>query len=164
MRDRAIISVLLYTGMRSRELINLDVEDVDLDNRTIYIHDLEIGGKNHYERDAVIPVQLMKPLAEWLKARPAANTRALFITEDGRRLIRERLYNILKDAGKRARIDQAVSPHLCRHTLATWMVDADINIFIVQRQLGHKDIKSTLVYVHVDNHMVRKAMDAKFTY
>ncbi len=163
-RDRAIIMTLLYTGIRSKELITLDVDDVDFESRTMYIHDPEIGGKNHYERDVVIPLQLLDSLNLWLAERPESESKALFVTEDGRRLIRERLYNVLKDSGRRARIDQSVSPHLCRHTLATWMCAADINITIVQRQLGHRDIKSTLIYSHIDNSMVRKVMDEKFEY
>ncbi|WP_424359767.1 tyrosine-type recombinase/integrase [Methanocella sp. MCL-LM] len=163
-RDRAIIMTLLYTGIRSKELINIDVNDVDLENRTIYVHDPEIGGKNHYERDVAIPEKLIESLQAWLNERPDHESKALFVTQDGRRLIRDRLYNIVKDAGKRARIDQPVSPHLLRHTLATSMCESNLNITIVQRQLGHRDIKSTLIYAHVDTSMVRKVMNESFEY
>lgn len=162
-RDRAIIGILAYTGMRSKELLALHVTDIDLDSRIIYIRDHGEGMKNYHERTAIIPRPLEKIIRKHLATRNTGNE-SLFPSRSGNALTGKGLQYMIRKYGVKAGIDKNVHPHMLRHTTATLMCASGINIALVQQQLGHKDLKSTMVYSHVNDDILRKAIDEKLNY
>lgn len=163
-RDRAIISVLLYTGVRNKELINLDLEDIDLKNRILWVRDRGADIKNRHERKAVISADCAQDLKSWLMARPQVETKSLFITQYGKRLSKERLDRLVDEAGRRAGIEKKVYPHLLRHTCASMMLRSGIPLTDVALQLGHRSLSSTMVYLHSDVESLKENVDKKFKY
>ncbi len=150
LRDRAILEVFYATGMRRRELANIDLGDVDLPRRWVTLRET----KTYYDR--VVP--LGERAASWTTryltdARPKLAIReddgALFLGEGGRRLalawltVRVRQYVDAADLGKTG------ACHLLRHTAATLMVEHGADIRIVGELLGHRDLSTTQVYTRV---------------
>ncbi len=183
-RDKALIGILAYAGLRRKEVANLDVEDISLKDGIICIRDnkepdVQYGGvKNGKEAEVVIPKQLSPILKayldEFLPQRPQT-TRALFTSEKNMRLTLDSIGNIVSDTGKKAGIKRKdpvtgkdlalpVYPHLLRHTAASTMANSGIPLQFVQGQLRHSDIRMTLAYVHHSNEDVKKAMDKYFFY
>lgn len=163
-RDKAIIAILLYCGLRNKEVCALNVEDIDARNKILYVRDRGNGIKNRHERTAVLTNDCTSILNCWLKERPQLPNPALFVTHDGNRLRSERLDRIIRDVAKSARIEKRVFPHLLRHTCATMMLKSGIPITEVALQLGHRSLSSTMIYLHGDVEGLRDSIDKKFVY
>jgi len=143
-RDKAIIAILAYTGLRNRELCNLRVRDVDFEKGLVRVIDGK-GGKNGVSYLAREGLQIIsKYLAEY----PRDGGSLLFTT-----LVRHNQYTggdlrkRVKILAKRARVERRVYPHLFRHSLATNLVKNGANIVTVQNQLRHEKLDTTMVYI-----------------
>lgn len=157
LRDLAIVAVFLYCGLRNKELCALHVEDVDLDRRLLHVRDRGQGIKNRMERAAHINDECARILGQWLAGRPAVpGVPWLFITVMGEPIKRDRVETIVRQLGVRAGIGKRVYPHLLRHTCATTMLHQGVAPTDVMIQLGHRSLRSTLVYLHGDLAGVRQ--------
>ncbi len=165
LRDRAILCVLLYCGLRSKELCELRLGDVDLSGRVLWIRDHGEGIKNRHERRALMSREAAGALREWMEARPFVRDNGyVFITETGKPLYKDRLNRILYDAARRARITKRVHAHQLRHTCGSNMIRAGVPITEVQLQLGHRSLSSTLIYLHGNIEDLRESVDKRFKY
>ena len=146
---RPIIIVALNTGMRRGELLNLKWKDIDFDNHFIYIKKTKTG---------MIRKIPMSPMVE--KTLEGIERRCDYIfqsprTKEGLKHIRTGWYNTCDRAGiKDFRF------HDLRHTAATWMVAAGIDLVTVKEILGHVNIKTTMRYAHPTPENKRKAVNA----
>ena len=164
-RDRAIIALLLYTGVRSKELLALDIGDIDTKNRIIHVRAHEDIVKNYHERTCVLSRECVSILEEWLNIRPInTGDMALFLNTFGQRLTRGSIHRIVSFTGKRAGIEKHVYTHLLRHTAASTMIHSGIPITECALQLGHRSLASTMIYLHGDIDVLRENIDKKFTY
>lgn len=163
-RDRAIISVLLYSGIRSKELLALDIDDLDVRGRVLHVRDHGEGIKNYHERKAVLSQDCIKMLNEWIAVRPQDCEKALFLNVHGMRLTNSGLHKIISNTGKRAGIGKRVYTHLLRHTAASTMIKQGIPVTEVMLQLGHRSLASTMVYLHGDMDGLKASIDQKFVY
>lgn len=164
-RDKATIAVLLYCGLRNKELCALDVEDVDLTNRVLWIRDRGQGIKNRHERKTVLSQDCADTLKEWLSVRPQIDgNNALFITVYGDRITCDRLERIVRETGKTAGIEKRVYPHMLRHSCASNMLKTGIPITEVMLQLGHRSLSSTMIYLHGNVEGLKESIDKNFTY
>lgn len=163
-RDRAIIMLLLYTGLRNKELINLELQDLDLKNRILWIRDHGQEIKNRHERKAVLSVECAAALNDWLKARPQVESQLLFVTQYGHPIIRERLARLVQESARRVGIEKRVYPHLLRHTCASMMLRSGVPLTDVALQLGHRSLNSTMTYLHSDVESLKDNVDKKFKY
>lgn len=169
LRDDAIIKMLIYLCLRSKELINADIEDVDLINRIFYVrskHDIDIkspGIKTYRERTVIIPPECAKAIKKYLEeGRPNIPTKALIFSNRGTRLSPRTLEDIVSDAAKRAGLVRRVYPYLLRHTGCTFMCRANINLHLISMQMGHSNIQQTLAYSHPDQKAMREVIDKHF--
>ena len=151
LRDRAIVVTLLYTGMRVNELCNLDIEDLHLEDQAIMVKDT----KNYHDRKVVISEECVNVITEYLHSLPEKK-KALFTSRKGVRISRNRVYNLVKKYGQLAGIQKNVTPHILRHTLATNMIAYGASVVEVKDQLGHRNLETTLKYVHLQFDQRRK--------
>ena len=149
--DKLILDLLLDTGLRSRELINLRVEDIDFDNSIIVVREAKYGK----ERRVVVTSKTLQELRAWIILRSlSSKDRVIPLTYSG-------LYKRLKRLGRRAGIDpRKIRPHVLRHTFATRALRKGMNIISLQRLLGHSDIKTTQVYTHLTIEDIRNEYKA----
>jgi site-specific recombinase XerC len=150
-RDRAIVGLLLASGIRLGSCIALDVEDVDLTAGELRLKSTK---GNRPER-----VFLAKGIAEhlrlWLGAR---NAGPLFTDRRGRRLSPRHVHRRFKGWLRAAGISRSASPHTCRHSMAVDLLNRTGNLAIVQAALRHRSITSTMVYAKVNEASVRAAL------
>ena len=150
--------LLLVTGVRVGELASLHLGDVDVEGGTI-----RIRGKGDRERQAFVPDGRV---ADLLRLHVTERTRApgemqpLFVSRSGRAAtpacIRRRVTELSHNAGVSVR----VTPHMLRHTAATSLLEAGMDMRFVQRLLGHRSITTTQLYTHVSNRALRAAVAA----
>lgn len=149
-RDLAIIDLLASTGMRVGELVRLDRDDIDFNNRECIVL-----GKGDKERPVYFDARTKVHLQAYLESRTDDNP-ALFVTLDNPhdRLrisgVESRLHNL----GERLNIHR-VHPHKFRRTLATRAIDKGMPIEQVQHLLGHQKIDTTLEYAMVNQNNVK---------
>lgn len=154
LRDRALIEVLYGTGARISEAVGLDVDDLDLNDRTVLLR-----GKGSKERLVPIGSYAAEAVEAYLvRARPEFATAktpagALFLNARGGRLSRQSAWTVLVRAADRAGVTRDVSPHTLRHSFATHLLDGGADVRVVQELLGHASVTTTQVYtlVTVDN-------------
>lgn len=163
-RDRAIISLMLSTGARQKEVISANVDDIDLKNRYFFIraHNPDEIVKNYREHKAIITKETAKYLQEWLDIRPQGEEKSLFLGTFGERLTKSGLYKIVVSTGKKAGIEKPVYPHLLRAACATNMLRSGVDLALCAKQLNHRSILSTMVYLTADTETLRDTIDKRY--
>lgn len=149
LRDRAMLEMMYAAGLRVSELIGLRVLDVLSSDGIV-----RVIGKGDKERVVPIGEQAHDWLERYLQgARPlllgVRSNDALFVTERGQAMTRQRFWGIVKVCARRAGIASPVSPHSLRHAFATHLLNHGADLRVVQMLLGHADISTTQVYTHV---------------
>lgn len=148
-RDKAILETLYATGMRVSELLGLNMDDVNL--KFSYAKCFGKGGKERlvplgsYAVGA-IDDYMNKVRLNFLKGKVES---ALFLNQHGRRLTRQTVWNLMKTYGFGAGIEDNISPHTLRHSLATHMLENGADLRTVQEILGHVDLATTQIYTHL---------------
>jgi len=143
-RNKAMICLLSYSGVRNNELCNIKLEDVDLGGNQITVRD----GKNRQDGVINISGECTKVLIEYLRAFPRENNEYLFTTlRQKRRLSTGDVRKVLRITAFRAKIGRRVFPHLLRHSLATNLLNRGASLMMIQQQLRHRFIESTMIYV-----------------
>ncbi|MGG3803703.1 tyrosine-type recombinase/integrase [Metabacillus fastidiosus] len=138
--------MMVNTGIRVQECINLTLSDVDLEEGFLNV----INGKGGKNRTVPLNQQLQKELKEYLeKHRPYTKSLYFFALKKTGTVSEQYVNRKLKEATKRAGIDKHVTSHILRHSFASYLVKKNINIAVIQRLLGHQNIKTTSVYLHV---------------
>lgn len=150
LRNRALVEVLYGTGARISEVVGLDVDDVDLESRTLLV-----TGKGQKQR--------LLPLGEFaadavdaylVRGRPTFATRGLgtprlLLNSRGHPLSRQSAYGILRAAAERCQLPEPVSPHSLRHSFATHLLQNGADVRVVQELLGHASVTTTQIYTQV---------------
>lgn len=155
-RDFAILTVFLQCGIRVGELCALTISDIDLVAATLTVR----SGKGMADREIELEKKAVKALRTYLKDRGDTASPALFLNRYGApigdRGIRKLIDRLCKEAG----LEKKISPHIFRHTFASVKAESGkVSPFQLQQWLGHKDIKTTQIYVHMSKEYGRKAME-----
>ncbi|MGC8608492.1 MAG: site-specific tyrosine recombinase/integron integrase [Thermoplasmata archaeon] len=153
-RTNAIVSVLIYTGMRVGELCNLKIEDVDSGEGIITIH----AGKGDKDRIVVMPDECRKAIEKYLDKRLSMETDNdfLFVSRKKTRFDTSTVERIVKSLAGRAGISKRVTPHVLRHTFATAVLRNGGDIRFIQQILGHSSVATTQIYTHIDDSTLRE--------
>lgn len=148
-RDRAMLELLYATGIRVSELISLRVTDINLQQGYIICRD------EQHERTIPIGKSAVSALHNYL-----ANVRhilvrniadqTLFVNCNGYPMTRQGFWKILKTYAKNANIQGEITPHMLRHSFAAHLVQNGANLKSVQQMLGHSDISTTQMYMHLN--------------
>ncbi|MDF1595344.1 MAG: site-specific tyrosine recombinase XerD [Acidimicrobiia bacterium] len=149
-RDRALLEFMYASGSRVAEVVGLDVIDVDLEDGTAMV-----TGKGSKQRLVPLGRHAVAAIEQYLPDRRAVlggrpDPGAVFLNARGGRLSRQGVWGLVRKAARRAGIDEdAVSPHVLRHSAATHMVEGGADLRTVQVMLGHASISTTQVYTKV---------------
>ena len=156
-RDRLIVELFLGTGIRLRELVDLDVDDVDLDAKH-----LRVRAKGDVPQVKFLKSTLRSLLRSYLKERGRranGECQALFLSNRDSRLSAGQVANRVKYWLGKAGIEKDISPHGLRHTFATHLYSRTGDILVVQRALGHRDLSTTQVYTHLVDDALEEAIE-----
>ncbi|MEV4319642.1 site-specific tyrosine recombinase XerD [Actinocrispum sp. NPDC049592] len=157
LRDRALLELLYSTGARISEAVGLDIDDVDVEQRTVLL-----DGKGGKQRLVPVGRPALAALDAYLvRERPALATRgrgtpAIFLNHRGGRLSRQSAWQVLKDSAERADIHSSVSPHTLRHSFATHLLEGGADVRVVQELLGHASVTTTQIYTLVTVNTLRE--------
>jgi len=161
-RDSALLEFLYGTGTRVSEAVALDLTGVDLEDRVAIV-----TGKGAKQRMVPLGGHAVKAISAWLPDRSEIVSRKqsgdpLFTSVRGRRLSRQAVFNIVREAAAASGIrTEKVSPHVLRHSAATHMVERGADLRTVQELLGHATISTTQVYTRVSStHLLEIYMEA----
>ena len=144
LRDEAMLLFLVDSGVRITELVELNVEDVDLQMGTVIV----LRGKGRKERQVYIGVKTRKALSRYLMGRKKSGSGPLFLSfNTDERLTRRGAALILKRMGAATGIH--VSPHMLRRTFALWSLRSGMNIYVLQRLMGHSDLGTLKRYLRL---------------
>lgn len=140
-----VLFIFLYgTGMRISEALNVRVSDIDSQRLQIKIH----KGKGHKDRYVDVPMELIEILREYYKVyRPT--DRLFYGTTVACCLAERNIQYAMKRAKEKAGIIHNVSPHTLRHCYATHHMENGTNIVYIQKMLGHRNLKTTSIYLHL---------------
>ncbi|TCJ89681.1 site-specific tyrosine recombinase XerD [Nocardia alba] len=151
LRDRALLELLYSTGARISEMVGLDVDDIDAEQRCVVLR-----GKGGKQRLVPIGRPALGAVDAYLvRGRPAlaasgkGSGGALFLNARGGRLSRQSAWQVLQTAAERAGIEATVSPHTLRHSFATHLLDGGADVRVVQELLGHASVTTTQIYTLV---------------
>ncbi len=147
LRDIAVIELLFATGMRISELCSLKANDVNLYDRSILIY-----GKGAKERHIQIGQEAVIRVLEDYKNTfkdEIASCGHFFANQSGRPLSDQAVRRMINKYTALAAIEQHITPHMFRHTFATSLLEADVDIRYIQEMLGHSSINITEIYTHV---------------
>ena len=157
LRDRAMIEVLLGTGIRLGELAALDLDDIDLDAKH-----LRVWAKGNVPQVKFIKTDLRTLLRRYLAERRRhgrPEMEALFLSNRDGRLCQRQIANRLAHWLRKAGIEKELTPHGLRHTFATHLYGATNDLLVVQRALGHRDVSTTQIYTHLVDGQLEEALE-----
>ena len=167
LRDRCIIELLYSCGLRVSELCELKISNIQFDANVI-----RFFGKGNKER--IIPLTFYAK--EWLEkylyqsrhillTRKSSESKFVFLSNNGKKLTRAAIWQSIKKYVNAAAVTKSVSPHTFRHSFATHLIDGGANLIEIQKLLGHSDISTTEIYVHLSKEFIdteyMKAFDKK---
>ena len=153
LRNKLIINLLLDSGVRVSELVNIKVSDIDIEERII-----KVFGKGSKERFVFFTSKTKEILVTYLsKRKEKAIVDNLFINYKGEKLTERSVQKIIKLVGEKIGLD--IHPHLLRHTFATDLLNKGADIRMIQELLGHENLDATQIYTHVSNSRVKEVYD-----
>ena len=153
-RDRLIIEVFYATGIRLSELIGLDDKDVDFSASL-----LKVTGKRNKQRLIPFGDELRELMLGYINIRNEMipeRSEAFFVRENGERLYKNLVYNLVKRNLSKVVTLKKRSPHVLRHTFATTMLNHDAELGAIKELLGHESLATTEVYTHTTFEELKK--------
>lgn len=157
-RDLAMFELLYSSGMRLSELVGLDCDDLDMAAGEVLVL-----GKGRVERKLPVGRMALKALRGWLDVRAKMahpEETALFVGQRGRRLSTRNVQMRLRQFGCASGSDQALHPHLFRHSFASHLLESSGDLRAVQELLGHRRISTTQIYTHLDYQHLAQTYDS----
>lgn len=159
LRDIAVMELLFATGMRISELCTLKPNDIDFYDKTILIH-----GKGAKERRLQIGnndiIEILKEYKDVFH-NEISNSQHFFATSSNNALSDQSVRRMINKYVNLTSIDMHITPHMFRHTFATSLLEADVDIRYIQEMLGHSSINVTEIYTHVALSKQREILTSK---
>ena len=154
-RNRTVIDVLYSTGCRVSELCDINISDIDLDEKY-----LKLKGKGSKQRIVPIGSMLNKNLMQYLNVRETFlqnRGEPLFLSKSKNKLDRTAVFRIIKKTAKNISLQTDVHPHTLRHSAATHMLEGGCDLRTVQEFLGHSSVSTTQIYTKVTKEFLEEA-------
>jgi site-specific recombinase XerD len=150
-RDKALLMTMYGAGLRIAETLALRAQDIDRHRMLIHVRQ----GKGNKDRMVKLSASLLTALRDAWRSRPrgAGNTPADLLfprsSNPTKPIHRGSAFRIVKQIAKRAGITRRVGPHTLRHSYATHLLEAGADLHTIQLLLGHADLKTTTLYLHL---------------
>jgi type 1 fimbriae regulatory protein FimB len=160
-REWAMIVVAYKHGMRASEICNLRLGDLDLKNGSIAVERLKGSLRTTQavtEHRGEPLLNELKALREWLRQRRDDGSDFVFASQKGGRLDRSQFFRLFQSIAAAAGLPpEKQHPHALKHSIASHLVSANVNLALVKQQLGHKSINSTMRYVATTDQQASRA-------
>ncbi len=155
-RNRVILEVIYSCGLRVSELTNLKCAEIFRYDELIKVFGK--GGKERMIPIGKIALRLMRRYITDVRPMLIKEQQHdyIFVSKNGNKLSRERIWGIIKKAALLAGINKNISPHTLRHSFASHLLDNGADLRIIQEMLGHANIATTQIYTHVDKQKLLK--------
>lgn len=153
--ERLEVELLYGCGLRVSELVDLKINSIDLNASY-----LKCRGKGSKERLVPVGSKAKEALKDYFEQRDflikkySLETKNLLITDNGRFLTRQDVYNFIHKQGQK--INKNISPHTLRHSFATHLLENGADLRIVQELLGHCDVSTTQLYTHISKRRLKE--------
>ena len=157
-RDKAMLEVMYATGIRVTELISLNIEDVNLEQKVV-----KCSGSRKTRAIPLYPAAL-RALSIYIREVRSAmvsdpDERALFVNVNGVRMSRQGFWKILKHYQAAAHIEKEITPHTLRHSFAVHLLENGADLGSLQELMGHSDISSTQLYTQMVNQKLKSVYE-----
>jgi integrase/recombinase XerD len=143
-RDRLILLLLYGCGLRTSELCQLDLGDVDLERQELVVR----HGKGDRERRLPVPEVIWLVVLAYLGERKGRRGALLRTFDKQVRLNAYRVCGVVAEAGRRAGLPLALTPKMLRHSFATHLMDRGVDLGVIASLMGHRSARETGVYLH----------------
>lgn len=153
-RDRAILELLYGSGIRRAELAAVTLDDIDFGQKVA-----TVTGKGNKRRMVPLTNASICAMQSYLCVRPAAESRAFFLSNRNGELGLRQVWKIVKDCAIASGVPRA-STHAMRHSFATHFIEGGGDVSSLQRLLGHSNIATTQIYIDQSLAHLRKAFDS----
>lgn len=147
LRDVAMIEIFFATGARVYEISNIKAECVNLNSGLIKI--MGKGGKERYIQ--VVTPEILEILKKYYmyNCKEIKKSGFFFINSRGTRYTEQSIRLMMKKYARMAGIKRNITPHMFRHSFATYLIEEGVDVSCVQQILGHSSIKTTQIYIHI---------------
>jgi integrase/recombinase XerC len=152
-RDYAILQVFLQTGIRVSELASLRITDIDFIKPSITVR-----GKGSVQREIALEKKGIHALKSYLALRPENFSARVFLNYQGEPISERGIRKLVVKYRKEAGITKKASCHTLRHTFATYKAEKGVSAYQLQQWLGHANLNTTQIYVHLGKQNARKIM------
>jgi len=156
LRDRAILELIYGAGLRVSEATEIKLQDINFDKGYI-----KIKGKGDRERIGILGEKQIVALKEYISSYREKNKKGIktdyfFINNRGEKISRQSIWKIVKKYAKEAGISKNVKVHTLRHSFATHLLEAGLDLRVVQELLGHKSLSTTEIYTQISKKHIKK--------
>ena len=147
-KHKLILKLLYGCGLRVSEIVDLQKQDINFEENLIHVR-LAKGKKDRFVK---IPSSVKNELKNYSKL---TEGNILFRSNRGGKLTKDTIQKIVQGSAKKARIEKRVYPHLLRHSFATHLLERGTDLRIIQKLLGHSDIKTTQIYTRISQASIK---------
>lgn len=156
-RNKAMLELMYATGIRTSELLNLKMHDVNLEYALI-----RILGKGNKERLVPMGDYALHYLQIYIECYRSCFLKGkqsdyVFLNNRGNNMTRQAFFKIVKQLAETKNIKKEISPHILRHSFATHMIENGADIRSVQELLGHSSVSTTQIYTNLSDHFVKES-------
>lgn len=149
-KHKTILTLIYSAGLRVGEAINLKVSDIDSKRMQIRIRQAK-GAKDRYVILSAVLLDLLRTYYNLYKPKDY-----LFPSQMNEQISDRTVQCIFKQACKKCKLNKTVSVHVLRHSFATHLMEQGVSLPIIQQLLGHKSLRTTSVYLHVQQYTIDK--------
>jgi integrase/recombinase XerD len=146
-KSRLIIQALYSTGLRVSELVNIKKQDLNLEENTGWVR----SGKGKKDRMFILSKKLSGRLKKFIEKRPDWN----YVFSKEKPLSTRNIQKIVEKTTQKSGMNKKIHPHTLRHSFATHLLDAGIDLRKIQFLLGHSSIATTQIYTHISQEQVK---------
>lgn len=143
-KEKAILLLLAYSGLRPKELCAIKIENINFGSNELRVE----KGKGMKDRIVYLPSKCIEAVMQYLALHQYMQSDFLFYTYQKKKYTPQALRKLIKVLARRASINKRIYPYLLRHSLATNMVKRGTSILTVKEHLGHAWIETTMLYIH----------------
>lgn len=154
LRAAAVMELLYGSGVRRAEVSRIDLNDVNLRDRTVRVH-----GKGAKQRLVIINQATVEAIQRYMGVRPRTGDPALFVGVNGKRLTPRHIWYIFKEIYKISGLSEQATPHTLRHSFATHLLQNGVDLVTIKELLGHESVATTQIYTNVDFSHKKRAYD-----